>query len=293
MTRIGMTAADRPRFSVVVPAYDEADVLDVTLDALLRQDFTEGYEVIVVDNASHDATADVARRAGVRVLHEPVPGVCAARQRGVDGARGEIVVSTDADTVVPQDWLTRFDAQFRSHPEVVAVAGPCRYHDPPGWVAVFAPLSFAVVGALYRLVGHVAYLTATNVAFYRSGFPGYDLTLTQGGDEVDLLRRLRGVGPVRWDRHNVVTTSSRRLDQGMAYTLVVSYGYYYALALLVNRATARRVIGVAPPVRPRDHARVRTRRRRWGRSGAVVCGVVVSTALRRRVRVRLQRGVGR
>lgn len=293
MTRIAMTAARRPRFSVVVPAYDEADVLGVTLDSLLRQDFTDGYEVIVVDNASRDATADVARRAGVRVLHEPVSGVCAARQCGVAAAQGEIVVSTDADTVVPQDWLTRFEAQFRSHPEAAAVAGPCRYLDPPGWVAVLAPLSFAVVGGLHRLLGHVVYLTATNVAFYRSGFPGYDVSLTQGGDEVDLLRRLRGVGPVRWDRHNVVTTSSRRLDQGLAYTLVVSFSYYYALGLLVNRVAGRRVIGVIPPVRPCDRARVRARRRRWGRAGAVVCGALVTTALLRRARDRPGRGAGR
>ena len=286
-----MTVPTRLRFSVVVPAHDEADGLGVTLDSLLRQAFTGGYEVIVVDNASHDATADVARRAGVRVLHEPVPGVCAARQRGVDGAQGEIVVSTDADTVVPADWLAGFEAQFRSHPEVAAVAGPCRYLHPPGWVAVTAPLSFAVVAALHRLLGRVAYLTATNVAFYRSGFPGYDVTLTQGGDEVDLLRRLRRLGPVRWDRRNVVTTSSRRLEQGLTYTLVVSFGYYYALALLVNRLARRQVIGVAPPVRP--GAEVRSRRRRWDGSGVAVLGGLAITVLLRRRRARSGRGLGR
>ncbi len=281
-----MTGPQAPRFSVVVPAHDEADSLGVTLDSLLRQDFAGGYEVIVVDNASRDDTADVARRAGVRVLTEPALGVCAARQRGVSGARGEIVVSTDADTVVPPDWLTRFDTQFCTHPGTVAVAGPCRYLDPPRWVAVLAPLSFAVVALLHRLTGYVSYLTATNVAFRRAGFPGYNLALTQGGDEVDLLRRLQRCGPVRWDRHNVVDTSARRLDQGLAYTLAVSYGYYYALALVVNRLAARPVIGVAPPIRPHDRAQVRGRRRRWGRAGAAALGTLGAVALGHRVRTR-------
>ena len=48
------------RFSVVVPAHDEADLLPATLASLRAQDFQGGYEVIVVDNASRDGTAAVA-----------------------------------------------------------------------------------------------------------------------------------------------------------------------------------------------------------------------------------------
>ena len=49
------------RFSVVVPAHDEAADLGAALDALLAQDLDAAYEVLVVDNASTDATAEVAR----------------------------------------------------------------------------------------------------------------------------------------------------------------------------------------------------------------------------------------
>ena len=164
---------------------------------MAAQQFTGAYEVIVVDNSSTDDTAEVARAYGVRVLHEPQPGVCRARQRGTDAARGEIVVSTDADTVCPPDWLqTGSTRSFRAHPGAVAVAGPCRYHDPPWWAAVFPPLWFGAVDLVQRRFGQRLHLTATNVAFVRDGFPGYDLNLTQGGDEADLLRRLRRRGPV-------------------------------------------------------------------------------------------------
>jgi len=252
-----------PRFSVVVPAHNEADVLGRTLGSLSAQDFPGAVEVLVVDNGSVDSTAQVARAAGVRVEAEPVLGVCSARQRGTDRARGQIVVSTDADTVHPPDWLTRIDAAFRADPDLVAVAGPCRYEDPPGWAAVLPRLGFAAVALAHRMTGRVGYVTATNVAFRREGFPGYDTSLTQGGDEVDLLRRLRRQGRVTWDRTNAVRTSSRRLEQGLAHTLLVSYGYYYAAGHVVNRLARRRVVGVAPPIRSGDENRVRQVRRRW------------------------------
>ncbi|MFP5282884.1 MAG: glycosyltransferase family 2 protein, partial [Actinomycetes bacterium] len=89
-----MGPADAPvRLSVVVPAHDEADFLPATLASLARQDFAGGFEVIVVDNASTDDTAAVAARHGARVVTEPRPGVCAARQAGTLAARGDLVVS--------------------------------------------------------------------------------------------------------------------------------------------------------------------------------------------------------
>lgn len=265
---------EKVRFSVVIPALNEADDLPATLRSLQQQDFAGAYEVIVVDNGSEDETAAIAERHGVRVLHEPRPGVCAARQCGTEAAAGEIVVSTDADTVHPRQWLSRIDAQLRSHPETIAVAGPCRYAQPTWWARIFPPLYFAGLAAVYRRTGHVGYLTATNAAFVRAAFPGYDVTLTQGGDEVDLLRRLRRVGSVVWDAANPVLTSSRRMDQGLVYTVLVSYGYHYAWAGVRNRWA--RTPHVAPPIR-RQHARaVRQRRLVWRLATlSVVVGLLV------------------
>jgi glycosyltransferase involved in cell wall biosynthesis len=266
------------RFSVVVPAHDEADLLPATLASLRAQDFQDGYEVIVVDNASRDGTAAVAEALGVRVVVEPQLGVCRARQRGVDVAYGEIIVSTDADTRHPPDWLSRIDAAFAAGgPEVVAVAGPCRYADPPWWAALVPPLWFSGIAAAAGRAGWVPYLTATNVAFRRAGFPGYDESLAFGGDEVDLLRRLRGCGRIVWLADNAVTTSSRRLAQGLLHTVLVSYGYHYALAQLVNRLAGRPVISPPPAIRHRHTDQVRRRRRQWRLAGlgfAVLAGLL-------------------
>ncbi len=250
------------RFSVVVPAYNEAHDLPAAMASLRRQDLAEAaFEVIVVDNGSDDATAEIARAYGARVVVEPRRGVCDARQAGVDAARGEFVVSTDADTTHPRDWLRRMDAGLRSRPDAVAIAGPCRYADPPWWGRVFPMIGFGLVAGVARLRGRPSHLTATNVAFRRVGFPGYDTRLTQGGDEVDLLRRLVSQGPVVWDAGNEVVTSARRFRQGLLHTLVVSYGYYYALSSVVNRIAGQRVIGVAPAVR--SEPSVFARRGQW------------------------------
>ena len=270
-----MTAADPVRLSVVIPAYNEEAYLPATLASLRRQEVPGGFEVLVVDNASTDETANVAARLGARVVREEAAGVCAARQRGTEEARGDIVVSTDADTVHPVGWLAHLAAHFDAD-DVVAVAGPCRYADPPWWARVFPTGWFAAIAAVHALTGRVLYITATNVAFRRDGFPGYDTRLTQGGDEVDLLRRLRRQGRVVWDAGNPVLTSSRRMDQGLLHTLLVSYGYHYALNLALNRLRPGRTMHVAPVIRQEQAATSRRLRRRWrmallgGASGALL-----------------------
>lgn len=251
------------RVSVVIPAYNEAGYLAAALTSLQEQDYLGGYEVIVVDNDSTDDTVALARRYGAQVVSESRRGVCSARQQGTQHARGEIVVSTDADTVHPRDWLSRLDRQFRARPEIVAVAGPCRYQEPPWWAVVFPTLWFAAVAVVYAVTRRVFYVSATNLAFRREGFPGYDTTLTQGGDEIDLLRRLSRRGPVVWDAGLRVVTSSRRMDQGLLHTLFVSFGYYYALSYVLNRLTSRTVLGAAPAIRQQHAEQVRRLRLRW------------------------------
>ena len=237
------------RFSVVVPAYNEAAYLPQTLRALLRQDFPGAYEVVVVDNNSTDARAGIAAAHGVRVVAEHERGVCPARQAGSVAARGEIVISTDADTVQPRDWLSRIDQQFRTDERVVAVAGPCRYDSPSWWATLYPQLLFGLVRRVFLLFGWVGYVSATNLAFRRAAFPGYDPTMTQGGDELDLLRKLRRRGRVVWDGSNVVTTSSRRLQRGLVYSVFVSFLTFYLIGYLLNRLSSRAVLGMAPAFR--------------------------------------------
>jgi glycosyltransferase involved in cell wall biosynthesis len=98
--------------SVIVPAYNAEDTIGRCLDALQQQttprDF---YEVLVVDDGSTDRTVSHAQgRAGVRIIAQAHAGPAAARNRGVEQARGEIVLFTDADCAPAGDWIEKLAA---------------------------------------------------------------------------------------------------------------------------------------------------------------------------------------
>jgi glycosyltransferase involved in cell wall biosynthesis len=233
----------------VIPAHNEAKFIGDCLDSLLRQDFRGNCEIIVVDNNSTDGTAAVARSYGVTVAAETRPGVCWARQCGTELASGDIVVSTDADTVYAADWLSRIDAAFRADPALAVVAGPCHFIDAPRWGRIYAACLFRSVNFVSRTTGRVPYVAAANIAFRRRAWQGYDTQATQGGDELGLLRVLRRHGRVIFDAGNAVFTSSRRMHRGFTYNFAVTFLFYYVFGYSLNRLARRPVVGMAPSFR--------------------------------------------
>src|SRR5579862_4899909 len=87
------------RFSIIIPCHNEANFIADTLDSLNNQDTTVAFEIIVVDNNCSDETVTIAQRYGARIVTEQKAGVCFARQAGTQAAKGQIIVSTDADTI--------------------------------------------------------------------------------------------------------------------------------------------------------------------------------------------------
>ena len=101
-----------PAVSVIVPAYQAEDTIDRCLAALAQQTVPRArYEVLVVDDGSSDGTpARAQAHAGVRLLRQAHRGPAAARNLGVEQARGEIVLFTDADCEPLPDWIERMVA---------------------------------------------------------------------------------------------------------------------------------------------------------------------------------------
>ena len=85
--------------SIIIPAYNEADYLPATLDAI-NAGLTVDAEVIVVDNASIDATRDVAVTRGAKVVKETRRNIGEVRNTGAAAATGEVLVFIDADSLV-------------------------------------------------------------------------------------------------------------------------------------------------------------------------------------------------
>jgi len=98
--------------SVIIPARNEQTILPRCLAALHEQQSAREFELIVVDSASTDRTQQVARSFGARVIRLEEPGLGRARQAGFEAARGEIILSTDADAVPSEDWIERLVAPF-------------------------------------------------------------------------------------------------------------------------------------------------------------------------------------
>lgn len=130
-----------PRVSVIVPVRDGARFLERCLPALFASR-PAPLEVIVADDGSRDASAEVARRHGARVLVlDRSSGPAAARNRAAEVARGEILFFTDADVVVGRETIARALACLAADPAPAAVIGS--YDDrpeDPGFISQFKNL---------------------------------------------------------------------------------------------------------------------------------------------------------
>jgi peptidoglycan-N-acetylglucosamine deacetylase len=202
-----------PSISVVVPAYNEEYMLPECLKTLKDQDYKGTYEIIVVDNASTDATAQIARSFGCKVLHESVKGYNYAIRKGFAEADGEIIACTDADTMLPKDWLSKIAANLLQ-PGVVACGGVFRFYDG-------SPLMrfFGLFGRFnYHIAG--ANMGVWKDAYRRTG--GFKEEVNLGAD-VEIGFRLKKLGSVIIDRRLIASTSSRRFSLAFWKTIFTYY----------------------------------------------------------------------
>jgi len=110
---------DHPLVSCIVPVFNGERYLAEALDSILAQQY-EALEIIVADDGSTDATAAIARSYGdrVRVLQQPNAGAPAARNLGLQAARGELIAFLDSDDLWHREKLARQTARFGARPEL-------------------------------------------------------------------------------------------------------------------------------------------------------------------------------
>jgi glycosyltransferase involved in cell wall biosynthesis len=94
-------------YSVIIPAFNEEELLPATLDALREamKEINRPGQVIVVDNNSSDATAEIAKAHGALVVFEPKNQISRARNAGAAAATGSFLVFVDADSLVSAGLL--------------------------------------------------------------------------------------------------------------------------------------------------------------------------------------------
>ncbi len=114
---------DAPALCVVVPAHQAEGEIGACIDAILAAGFAAG-EVTVVDDGSRDATGEIARARGVRVLRNEAPlRPARARNAGVAATGAELIVFVDADVLIAPGARARIISFFADRPDHVALFG--------------------------------------------------------------------------------------------------------------------------------------------------------------------------
>ncbi|MFC7404882.1 glycosyltransferase family 2 protein [Georgenia alba] len=120
--------------SVIIPALNAAETLPTQLDALAAQDVRGPWEVLVVDNGSTDATAEIceayASRLPLRLLHCRLRGTSPARNTGAAQAQGELLLFCDADDEVAADWVEAMRTALESYDAVGGAVENDRLTEP-------------------------------------------------------------------------------------------------------------------------------------------------------------------
>lgn len=204
----------RPSVSIVVPAYNEEELIADCISSLQRQDYDGRIEIIIVDNASTDRTPQIAQSMDVKVVHEIKQGYVHALRAGFSAATGDIIACTDANTMVPPHWISRITSNL-SRTGIAACSGVFTFHDGP----IFLRIIGLICGRLnYHLAG-------ANMAVWRSVYMasgGFDPAVNMGAD-VEFGQRITRFGKLLIDRKLAVKTSGRRFQFAFFQTLWLYY----------------------------------------------------------------------
>lgn len=176
-----------PFISVIVPAYNDHQLLPLCLDALERQSYpAECYEVIVVDNGSRPPLDEIVSSFRHAVLiRESKRGSYAARNAGIATARGDYLAFTDSDCIPEPDWLEKGVSYLRKSPDCGLVGGRVEVFpatDRPTGVELFE-MVYAFQVDVYIRQKHYAptcNLFTIRAVFDRVGL--FDAELPSGGD---------------------------------------------------------------------------------------------------------------
>jgi cellulose synthase/poly-beta-1,6-N-acetylglucosamine synthase-like glycosyltransferase len=179
----------------VIPAYNSAPTLAQCLLALQHQTRAPD-EIIVVDDGSTDETFQVAERIGADVIHQPRQGPAAARNRGAQHARGEVMLFTDADCEPSPEWVARMSAAF-ADPPIIATKGSYRTRQRQ-LIARLIQLEYEFRYERMARFAQIDFVDSSSAGYRRAAFlraGGFDTTFPMPSvEDIDLAFRLARQG---------------------------------------------------------------------------------------------------
>ena len=205
--------------SIIIPTYNEEKNIENCLNSLLNQTLPrKEYEIIVVDGQSKDKTVSIAKKYADKVIQQKSKGVGGARNDGVKLAKYDLIATTDADCIVPKNWLEIITKDLENN-KVVCVYGQQK------------PLENTFKNRLYLKVFNISTLLASYLGIYlpvgaNMGFRKKPFLEIGGyktysaGDDYELPLRFKKKGKLIYDTQMKILFSMRRYEEdGIIKTL--------------------------------------------------------------------------
>lgn len=214
--------------TVAICTHNRADDVKEALLSLLRQDFTDAFEVIVVDNRSTDNTKQVTQEVNqmtsipIIYVYEERLGLSVARNRALREAKGEYVLFLDDDAVASKEWISGIVSLFESDPRIGCVGGkiiPAWEGAEPTWLLPENRTLYTILDYSDKIVEmqKPSIPFGANVAFRKSVFQSLkpfreDLgrvgSNLLSSEEAELIDRIRSrftvyYTPHAWVRHKI------------------------------------------------------------------------------------------
>ncbi len=224
----------KPHISVIIPALNEGAYLEDTLESVARQNYGD-FEIIVVDGFSNDNTMKIAGKYTKKIIRCRKKGPAHAKNAGAAAAGGDILVFLDADTEIPEDFLSDVANKFRD--KSIAMLG-AEIRMKENVLCMFMLKMFYTVSCLLSAVNKTPALIC--VACRKedfSGLGGFNTSLPVGED-LDLSFRFGKKGRVRICSYCI--TSSRRLRKFGFLNMFLWYTVSFAEFLLFNKINGRK-----------------------------------------------------
>ena len=203
--------------SLIVCSYNREKYIYEALSRIAKNDYpTEDYEIVMVNNNSTDNTANECKRfakdypqAPYHYFMETKQGLSHARNRGIDEAKGDIIVFLDDDSMVEPDYLKELDKAMKAHSDAMAYGGKItpRFEngETPKWICkwTYSWVSAIDMGNEVKLFERNAFPIGANMGFRKEcldkvGKFNPDLGRSKknlmGGEEKDIFNRVKAEG---------------------------------------------------------------------------------------------------
>lgn len=214
--------------TVAICTHNRAEDVREALLSLLRQNFTDAFEVIVVDNRSTDNTKQVVQEVNqmtsipIIYVYEERLGLSVARNRAIREAKGEYVLFLDDDAVASREWISGIVSLFETDHRIGCVGGkiePAWEGEEPAWLLPENRTLYTILDYSHEIVEmqKPAIPFGANVAFRKSVFNslkpfredlgrvGSNLLSSEEAELIDRIRSRYTVyyTPHAWVRHKI------------------------------------------------------------------------------------------